>query len=47
MNNRILITALLVIFLGIVFLPKLFNKPVVENIYVNATENNVVNENIK
>ena len=52
MNNRILITALLiffmvVIFLGIVFLPKSFNKPVVENIYVNATENNVVNENIK
>ena len=52
MNNRILITALLIIFmvvilLGIVFLPKLFNKPVVENIYVNATENNVVNENIK
>ena len=50
MNNRILITALLiifmvVIFLGIVFLPKSFNKPVVENIYVNATENNVVNEN--
>ena len=52
MNNRILITALLiifmvVIFLGLVFLPKSFNKPVVENIYVNATENNVVNENIK
>lgn len=52
MNNRILITALLIIFmviifLGIVFLPKLFNKPVVENIYVNTTENNVVNENIK
>ena len=42
-----LLDHMVVIFLGIVFLPKSFNKRVVENIYVNATENNVVNENIK
>ena len=46
MNNRVLVTFLLTffivaIFLGIAFLPKLFNKPI-ENV-----NNSVVNENIE